>query len=141
MRDALGGIMRRNIFKAACMGTAVVVGAAVLVAQPAFRASADSGDPPTGTAAESASCGCTGAYVAPKTVTPSVKAIAVPDDNGYSAKKTYQVHADASGLEVVRVKDGVQVLSLSTLPTDWGFSPDENRFVTTSPSALALYDL
>ena len=132
--------MRRNVFRALSVGTAAVVGAALLVVPPVFRASASSGSP-TGTAAGLGSCRCTGDYVAPKVAQPKVVAVAVPDTDGYSAKKTYQVHADASGLQVIRVKDGTPVLTLSTLPTNWGFSPDEKRFVTTSTSALALYDL
>jgi fibronectin type III domain protein/SdrD B-like protein len=83
--------------------------------------------------ASAADCGCleVGAYQSPKgIVAPHIE----PDGSSRAADPRYRVTATGSlpaiDLVVRRVSDGSVVLHLSTAATNWGFSPDQDRFVT-----------
>src|SRR5690606_25059067 len=105
---------------------------------------------PPSTTAGAAECGCTGEFVAPKATTAKVAGAAAPDgDTGLSKTGRYRLvneydqGAQAGRMRVVRVADGRELV---TFPVDgsvngWGFSPDEDRFVTFGHSSAALYDL
>ena len=95
------------------------------------------GGPPASAAsagpAAAADCGCleVGDYQTPKgIVAPHVEA----DGSSAASAPRYRVSATGSlpaiNLVVRRVADNAVVLNLTTAATDWGFSPDEDRFVT-----------
>ena len=116
-----------------------LLAAALLVAPQPARATVGVGD---------ASCGCpeTGPYTAPAGVT-----TAFVDDDGGSAPSNPRYHVAATGalpaiqLTVRRSSDNAVVLSTTTNLSDWGFSPDQDRFVITGIDnglhAIRLYNL
>ena len=83
-------------------------------------------------------CTSTGPFVDPA---PGVN-LDVKQD-GTSSKGKYQVTASGANIQVVRVLD--QKIMVKTQSSFWGFSPDEDRFVTSLVQdpihQVALYDL
>ncbi|MBO9524354.1 MAG: fibronectin type III domain-containing protein [Nocardioidaceae bacterium] len=94
-------------------------------------------------------CGCptaTGAYKTPAApVEPEIE----PDGSSAASAPKYRVETLGSWpdvtLKVRRLADSTVVLTVPSAPTNWGFSPDQNRFVTYGISntvfSVALYDL
>ncbi|HSF27165.1 MAG TPA: fibronectin type III domain-containing protein [Actinomycetes bacterium] len=125
--------VRRRAVKILAWSCSTLLAAALLVAAPLALA-------PATAANVSPPCKCIGDYVAPKTIEPTVADVEAPDDDGYSQNKAYRVAATTSSLQVIRQADNQTILKLPR-PTQWGFSPDEQRFVTVSTQAMSLYNL
>ena len=88
---------------------------------------------PEGGGSALAGCGCpeVGPYVEPAEI---VEPFVAGDGSSAAASPRYRVTATGSlpsiNLTVRRVSDNSVVMAITTAATDWGFSPDEDRFVT-----------
>jgi hypothetical protein len=127
------------------------VALAVTIAQLAVAVAARAGTDDARPVSAGVDCGCptTGAFVAPKTVAPSVKSTG--GSTGTSPHGTYTITATASGsytvLTITRTANSAQVFStqVPTATSAWGFSPDDDRFsyatLTGTVDSEYLYDL
>lgn len=123
----------------ATLATAMLLsGLALIAPAPAVAATSTPGS----------DCGCptTGPYVAPKApVDPEIE----PDGSSAASSPKYRVVASGTwpdvSVEVRRIADGHVMLTANGVPDHWGFSPDQERFVTwgvlNSTFYVQLYDL
>ncbi|HEX7716940.1 MAG TPA: fibronectin type III domain-containing protein, partial [Marmoricola sp.] len=131
--------MKKMTLLVATLATTLLLsGLALIAPAPALAATSTPGS----------DCGCatTGPYVAPKApVDPEIE----PDGSSAASNPKYRVEATGAWpdvtVQVHRLADDKVVLTVNGAPANWGFSPDQDRFVThgiiNGTFYVQLYDL
>lgn len=129
---------KMTTFVATIATTLLLSGLALIAPAPALAATSTPGS----------DCGCptTGPYVAPQApVDPEIE----PDGSSAPSNPKYRVETTGTWpdvtVQVRRLSDAKVVLTVNGAPANWGFSPDQDRFVThgvlNGTFYVTLYDL